>query len=316
MSAAAPLLGRELPPFVHDLLGSAPKVGEGVNPWLYRTARVLHPYRHNEEIIALLQAATFGERIRNGEIERAVKNSEAAAWQPGEPLSGCSSANAAWPPVDENRRREIIAVGPDAAELCERSPVGFDVDDGSSAPEIIEQLFSTAAMPDPLVCVGKSNADFATRLLSFWIRSEKLACASLIVPSLMSARTGQTKEGKASEHTLQNTGSRRFLVVEFDQGSFDDHAALLWHLSEIAPLAMVVHSGGKSLHGWFFCQGETEENLRRFMRYTVSIGADRATWTRSQFVRLPGGLRENGARQNVFYFDPAIIQRTEATHEE
>ena len=74
-----------------------------------------------------------------------------------------------------------------------------------------------------------------------------------------------------------------------------------------APLALVVHSGGKSLHGWFYCHEQPEPALRKFMAYAVSLGADRATWTRSQFVRLPAGQRDTGARQSVFYFDPAAI---------
>ena len=128
----------------------------------------------------------------------------------------------------------------------------------------------------------------------------------------MRARIGTTKEGKTSEHCLDNTGDRRFLVVEFDKGVTNEHAALLWHLAGYGPLAMVVHSGGKSLHGWFFCAGQIEANMRRFMEYAVSLGADDATWTCSQFVRLPAGRRENGARQQVFYFDPAIIEREAA----
>jgi hypothetical protein len=71
---------------------------------------------------------------------------------------------------------------------------------------------------------------------------------------------------------------------------------------------MVVHSGSKSLHGWFFCAGQPEERLRQVMRYCVSIGADRATWSRSQFVRMPDGLRDNGKRQVVYYFNPELIK--------
>ena len=59
----------------------------------------------------------------------------------------------------------------------------------------------------------------------------------------MTARSGLTQDGKQSAHALSITGPRRFLVVEFDQGDVDDHAALLWHLALRAPLAMVVHSG-------------------------------------------------------------------------
>lgn len=43
------------------------------------------------------------------------------------------------------------------------------------------------------------------------------------------------------------------------------------------------------------------------MRYAVSLGADHATWTRSQFVRLPDGTRDNGHRQAVYYFAPGVI---------
>jgi hypothetical protein len=42
----------------------------------------------------------------------------------------------------------------------------------------------------------------------------------------------------------------------------------------------------------------------------VQIGADPATKTRSQFVRLPGGRRiENGARQEIFYLNYNTITK-------
>ena len=40
------------------------------------------------------------------------------------------------------------------------------------------------------------------------------------------------------------------------------------------------------------------------MDYAVSLGADHATWLRSQFVRLPDGLRQNGKRQITYDLDP------------
>ena len=111
------------------------------------------------------------------------------------------------------------------------------------------------------------------------------------------SRTGRTQDGKESEHTLENTGPRRFLVIEQDRARLMNRRRFLLHLAERAPLALAVHSGSKSLHGWFFCQGQSEERLRAFMRYAVTLGADRATWTRSQFVRMPDGTRDNGSRQ-------------------
>ena len=144
----------------------------------------------------------------------------------------------------------------------------------------------------------------------------------------MTRKHGLTKSGKMSAHSLENTGERRFLVVEFDfdagrsaveaellrslQRSRRDVrdlcAALLLHLATAAPLALVVCSGGKSLHGWFPCLGENEGWLRAFMRKAVSLGADNATWGRSQFVRMPDGKRENGRRQTVYFFTPSVIK--------
>ena len=86
-------------------------------------------------------------------------------------------------------------------------------------------------------------------------------------------------------------------------GGTDDHAAILIHLAEYAPLVCAVHSGGKSLHGWFFVASQPEDKIVRFFRYAVSLGADPATWTRSQFVRMPDGTRNNGARQTVFFLN-------------
>jgi hypothetical protein len=100
---------------------------------------------------------------------------------------------------------------------------------------------------------------------------------------------------------LANTGPRRFLICKFDQGAAEEHAALLIHLAGYAPLVCGVHSGGKSLHGWFYVQGQPAAKVEQFFRYAVSLGADSATWSLPQFVRMPDGSRENGNRQAVFY---------------
>ena len=49
---------KELPQFIQDLLASPPRAGEGVNLYLYRLARVLHPYRRADEIFETLHAVT------------------------------------------------------------------------------------------------------------------------------------------------------------------------------------------------------------------------------------------------------------------
>jgi hypothetical protein len=127
---------------------------------------------------------------------------------------------------------------------------------------------------------------------------------------------------------LSNTGPRRFLIVEFDFDASDSDeearllerlaiegrdvrdlcAALLLRLAEKAPLALAVHSAGKSLHGWFYCAGVPEQRVWGFFNHAVSLGADQANWTRSQFARMPDGLRENGRRQTVYFLNPEVVE--------
>lgn len=293
-----------LPDFLRTLLSACPPAGAGVHNWLFRCARQLHAHCGESEIVELLAAASFGcgRSIPRREIEAAVANAAKCAWQPN--ATGINyQAAPTWPAVNQTRREAIIKDGPALADLWENSPVRVDWN-GSKTEEIVDQLFPG----NPLLCCGKSKSEFSTRHREEW--HGQLSAMQLIVPSPMSKRFGWTKETppKQSEHTLDNTGPRRFLVVEFDSGAFHDHAALLWHLAQFGPLALAVHSGSKSLHGWFYCQGQHEEKLHKFMRYAVSLGADRATWTRSQFVRMPDGTRENGAHQAIHYFRPEVIK--------
>lgn len=123
----------------------------------------------------------------------------------------------------------------------------------------------------------------------------------------MSATTGLTQEGRPSARCLGNTGPRQFLVVEQDSGTPDEQAAILLHLAERAPLVLALTSGGKSLHGWFSCQGTSDDKLKAFFNYAVMLGADPATWTPCQLVRMPEGRRDNGKRQAVLFLNRGAL---------
>jgi hypothetical protein len=245
--------------------------------------------------------ATCGRHVPDREIVQAVQHALACAWQPGVTGSSPVPLTSKWPAVNEANRAEILHTGFGLVDLWEASPIRIE-DNAAHTEEIIDQLFAG----HPLLCCGQSNSSFDTKPRSDW--RGQLSKLQLIVPSPMTTPTGLTKEGRESAHSLSNTGPRRFLITEFDKGTADEHAALLMHLAEFGPLVLAVHSGGKSLHGWFYCAGCAEEKLERFMRYAVSLGADHATWTMSQFVRMPDGCRDNGKRQTVFYFNPEPIE--------
>jgi hypothetical protein len=226
---------------------------------------------------------------------RSAAGAPSSAWRPGQPHPVRVTK---WPEINQEQREAIISRGYSLADLWEASPLRGDY----GPEEVIDHLFPA----DCLICAGWSDSRFATKRREEW--RGIMAKLQFIVPSPMLAVTGVTKDGKPSAHTLANTGSRRFLVIEQDNGSADEQAGVLIHLGERAPLALVVSSGGKSLHGWFYCQGMSNEQLWPFMHYARQLGACRATWGRSQFVRMPGGRRSTGARQKVFFFNPEVVR--------
>jgi hypothetical protein len=100
--------------------------------------------------------------------------------------------------------------------------------------------------------------------------------------------------------------------VEFDKASTKDiQAWRLWWLSCTFPLSMVLDSGGKSLHGWFYVKGK---DIADFKLLALMLGADRAPFSEAQFVRAPGGVRRkddatNGRVQKVLFFNPYAAHR-------
>ena len=100
-------------------------------------------------------------------------------------------------------------------------------------------------------------------------------------------------------------------MVEFDWGTVDNRAGILLHLGRFAPLVLAVHSGDRSLHGWFLVANQPEPKVRKFFRYAVAVGADSTLWTRMQFVRMPDGQRDNRRRQTVYFFSSKPLQSHE-----
>lgn len=286
---------KTLPLFLVKMLAAPPHTG--IHNWLFCVARHLHAHMTAVEIITLLEdrVRNCRRRVSRKEITDAMKASYECAWQP--PGSAATvQATTKWPDVNHNLRELVIQQNGGLADLQKLSTPRLE-GSASYSDRIIDRLFAG----EPLLCCGKSNSIFETRPREDW--RGQLAGLALIVPSPMTAVWGTTKDGKPSQHTLSNTGNRRFLICEFDSGTEDEQGGLLMHLGQYTPLVCVVHSGGKSLHGWFYVEGHPEEKVKKFFRYAVSLGADRAMWTPSQFVRMPDGKRDNGNKQVVFYLN-------------
>jgi hypothetical protein len=328
-----------LPDFIHQGVAKAPSAGQGVHGFLYWLALKLHPYRSVNQIHAILRefGDNCGRYVPNQEIEDAIRNSFPYAWQGRGPMPSSAFKDSApvgtrirpWPDPDHDLIEEICQQGPSLAELREASP-----DKVNDQPPHTEEVIDATFPADPWLCCGVASYDFSTRRRSEWRGT--LATQSLIVPSAMLGRYGFTKDGRVSEHAQSAVGPRQHLIVEFDFalksrdglhdtelaplirrldacgiGIADACAALLMQLARFAPLTLVVHSGGKSLHGWFPCAGIPEDALRSFMCYACQLGADPKTWTSSQFVRIPGGTRYGDGKkprqQHVCFWNPEAL---------
>jgi hypothetical protein len=332
-----------LPLFLLKLLDSCPAAGDGLHFWIFNVARHLLPHCDDRTAYELIKLKAMGRGRPIGKLEREIvsqiQGARSRCWQPRDPEAFARAAQVPverfsapsattlpaprpWPEPDIDRIRAIVEAGPSLADLIECSPVRFD-DDCSHAEEIIDTLLPG----DPLLCVGKSSYRFATRRREIW--RGHLGRLPLIVPNPMLDYFGCTAQGRPSQHTKANTARRVYLVIEFDFSLFgrdgktpsrwaplidqwhehdisvaDACKALHLHLAQRLPLVCITHSGGKSLHGWYYVFDRREAELRHFMDYAVSLGADRATWLRSQFVRIPDGLRENNKLQRCYYLNP------------
>ncbi|HWN93476.1 MAG TPA: hypothetical protein VNT99_00465 [Methylomirabilota bacterium] len=308
-SAAATLATRVKP---------CPSAKTGVHQWLFSAALVLKRARHSEQTacVAIGRAvANCGRPVPDYEIESAVHS--AFNSKPGPKTPG-------WPTPNASLIAEVGKQGPSLAQLQARSPVEVAALDTDN---LIDALFPGDSTK-VILSVGVGPKGAITRPKGTF--SGCFEHYAFIVPNPMCAVGGKNKRGEDSRRCLSNTGLRRFLVVENDPTPFeklpkeqqsrfgdkaayiaanrDKAAAVLWHLAGYAPLTLIVDSAGRSIHGWFFVAGESEEQCRKFFRYAVALGADRMLWTRCQFVRMPNGTRDNGKRQSVLYFNPQSME--------
>lgn len=290
-------------PTVAAFLSSPPARGGGLNVWILAAAHRLRHYGQPSECIAELRSILAGHAVKPGEIERAV--AKACNSTPLEPVPPAPKRN------KEAETRAILKYAADTTAhiAAEYSPaegleILFDLSPESSDTRRCEGWIDTLFPGNPLLCVGHDNSRFQTAP-----REElrgTLESMALIVPNPMSALTGRTQDGKVSAHTLANTGPRRYFVVDQDAGSIAHQVQVILYLRQFAPLVMVLHSGGKSLHAWFNTERNGPAAADSFMRLAVSLGADKSLTTRSQFVRMPDGTRQTGEHQTVHYFDSAL----------
>jgi hypothetical protein len=291
--------------------------------WLFVMALKLLNYRPKHVVLELLRgaAAYISRTVPASELEDAVNNAALICKQRSEGIKAPPQHK--WDPPSLAEIDAIVRVGPRKTDGIALSPVKFDL-----ALRHTETIIDAIYPPNSLLCIARRGSwDFITAPRESY--RGLLHLCQFIVPNPMIALSGFTKNGrKESAHTLDNTGPRHFLVMEFDFTAIDEAGnptvwapfiedwkaagisiadacmALIMQLARSAPLVLIVSSAGKSLHAWFRALGRDEAKLYAWMRYAVRLGACHSTWVPSQFVRLPDGVRYPGKRrQEILYFN-------------
>jgi hypothetical protein len=176
--------------------------------------------------------------------------------------------------------------------------------------EILDRLFSEG---DPLLCMGEGVDRFGTKPKSEFLNELAHPEANLphLVPSTMSKPTGITMEGKISARCRENAGPLRFQVVDLDdEADFDDQVRILWDLKRYLPLVMILHSGNRSLHGWYLASECPAVRMESFRLHAASLGADTSLYRPEQAARTPNQMRDGENKQEVWYLDDSML-RTE-----
>ena len=253
---------------LNRLLATCPKnSGDGIHKWLYRMAWSLWRYPFmlsGEFIIECLVEATQGcdRDVTLREIEDAVENS--APDQPKRPGRGLGP-NAK---CDEGALQKVWA-------QSKMSLAGII----SASPEecgnwTAEDTLSLLYEDDPQVCYSykKERPGGLVTSSPVWL----FRPPPLMIPNPVLGEAAPTRAGRMSARALANVGARRYLVLDFDKGTKDEQAKIIWHLKEKwltkCGLVMVLDSGKRSLHCWWDCTALAREGCGRTLPASSSLG--------------------------------------------
>lgn len=286
-----------LPEYLRNLLLTPPRQGTGLHKWIFSCVRGLLRYRDHASIHETMRIAAAGAgRDITREVREAIRN----VWD-GEgprPPTASVASNSAPPEGWPERNPDIIGA------LSPVAPSWWAGNSPSSLPNASSAV-STLFHPSELLCMASRPSNARTAKLEDWLP----LCDQLpfMVASPMTALTGINLSGKPSPRCIGNTGPRRYAVVEFDSDTPEAQLACIKKLSESLPVTLILHSGGKSYHAWFYVEHLDPKLVIDFLSGAAILGADPAVFVRCQLVRIPGGLREPGIPQPVLYFDPATL---------
>lgn len=178
---------------------------------------------------------------------------------------------------------------------------------------IIEALFE----PDEIVNIQNTRFEVGTLVKVKDIR-EKFPPAELSTYKFLNPSTFKKVEGvpnpldkdkKIATRCNANVKARPYMVLEMD--SKDDalierFTTFALELAKFVPLALAVHTGGKSVHFWYDARDAKPADVSAVFALACLHGADKAMAVKSQIARMPNvsASEEGRGAQRVLYYDP------------
>jgi hypothetical protein len=218
-------------------------------------------------------------------------------------------------PKDAFERLSIAGAGITADDIAERSPVSLKGLDGwQQGIAVLETLYN----PEDTLYIGgsyeKGTPGDNIRKVSEWItyfnKTKRIRSPHIIVNPVSGERAPTKVNPDKTSYRCDNAITQwKYMVVEFDEVPIEDQLAF-WAVVKL-PVAALIMSGGKSVHGWvrIDCadraewEKEVEQDL--FPGYLVPLGVDGACKNESRLSRVPGHVRkESGKLQRLLYLAP------------
>ena len=200
-------------------------------------------------------------------------------------------------------------------DLWEDSRIRIDCPPGpGDACLILEHLYQ----PHEHIFVGEPKHT-AVRTVSE-VLAETKAAGSVpwphIAPNPFTGQYHKTRDARWSRRCDSAVAAYRFALIEFDEMS-REHQVCFWSsvvANKLLPVAALIDSGGKSIHGWIRVDlpdhqaWDREVRSCMYDRHTgimTRMGADPACKNPARLSRLPGHFRrEKGRYQRLLYLDP------------
>jgi len=218
-------------------------------------------------------------------------------------------------PKDAFERLSIAGAGINADDILERSPVSLKgIKDWQQGIVVLETLYN----PEDTLFIGgsygKGVPGDTIRSVAEWItffgKTKKVGLPHVIVNpvsgELAPLKVNPDKESYRCDNAITEW---KYMVVEFDGVPIEDQLAF-WAVAKL-PVAALIMSGGKSVHGWVQVdcadraewEKEVEQDL--FPGFLVPLGVDGACKNESRLSRMPGHIRkESGKLQQLLYLAP------------